>query len=349
MDLMITFVLLGLLLGAIEAQDMSLDQLQVQLQSQRDLEEKLVWLQLKLSEDLYKDKLIKSLKEANELLVNKNCTNERCNESELNLQHQIAQLQSTAEILKIMVDNNNNNQPSPSNIIENQLQLCRSQLMKPSANPIGETTPRIEIAKPTSCIPFGYYTGIKTLHLPGISPFRVMCDGQTAGPGWTLIQRRIDGSEDFYRNWADYRNGFGNMDKEFFLGLENIYHLTNYQRYELYTFIEAFNGSIHWARHNNFYIGSEVEKYKLKSLGEVNGTTNMLSKHLNFEFSTYDRNSFENMSYVNHGGFWYTEKYQGCNPNGRYYKTAVNRTDDLHWQDSSSNKAIRMLIRPYMG
>ncbi|XP_030563991.1 ficolin-2-like [Drosophila novamexicana] len=343
MDLMITLVMSGLLLGAIKAQDMSLDQLNVQLQYQRDLEEKLVLLQLKQSEDLHKDNLIKSLNEANELLLKKSCINEKCNESELNLQHQIAQLQSTAEILKIMVENKNQ-------LIENQLQLCRSQLVKPSVNLIGETTPRIEIPKPTSCIPFGYYTGIKTLFLPGIKPFRVLCDGQTAGPGWIVIQRRYDGSEDFYRNWADYRNGFGNLEKEFFLGLENIYHLTNYQRYEFYAFIEAFNGVINWARYDNFYIGSEVEKYKLKGLGSMNGSTNNFNTHLYYEFSTYDReNHYDNRSYLNHGGFWYHGKTDGVNPNGRYYKNYVQRTDGLHWHDYNSNKVIKLLLRPYMG
>ena len=41
---------------------------------------------------------------------------------------------------------------------------------------------------------------------------------------WTIIfyvsvfQKRIDGSEDFYRGWNDYVNGFGKLDGEFWLG-----------------------------------------------------------------------------------------------------------------------------------
>ena len=39
--------------------------------------------------------------------------------------------------------------------------------------------------------------------------FNVFCDMKNGR--WTVFQRRMDGSEDFYRGWADYIAGFGNM------------------------------------------------------------------------------------------------------------------------------------------
>jgi len=42
---------------------------------------------------------------------------------------------------------------------------------------------------------------------------------ETAGGKWLVIQRRINGSVDFYRNWTDYVAGFGELEGEFWYGL----------------------------------------------------------------------------------------------------------------------------------
>ena len=60
----------------------------------------------------------------------------------------------------------------------------------------------------------------------GAGAFDVFCDQTTAGGGWTVFQKRLDGSVNFYRGRTDYKNGFGNLNGEFWLGLDKIHRLT---------------------------------------------------------------------------------------------------------------------------
>ena len=53
------------------------------------------------------------------------------------------------------------------------------------------------------------------------------------GGKWIVIQRRINDSVDFYLNWTDYVNGFGDLEGEFWYGLENIHCLTTRENVEL--------------------------------------------------------------------------------------------------------------------
>jgi len=38
-----------------------------------------------------------------------------------------------------------------------------------------------------------------------------------------VVQRRMDGSEDFFRSWNDYVSGFGDLNGEFWLGWSATY------------------------------------------------------------------------------------------------------------------------------
>eukprot|EP00731_Ephydatia_muelleri_P016444 Em0009g868a len=68
-------------------------------------------------------------------------------------------------------------------------------------------------------------SGVYTIR-PSKQAFKVYCDMSTDNGGGTVFQRRKDGSVDFYRNWDQYVNGFGNLNGEIWLGLRHINEIT---------------------------------------------------------------------------------------------------------------------------
>ena len=85
-----------------------------------------------------------------------------------------------------------------------------------------------------------------------------------------MFQKRLDGSVDFYLDWAEYKRGFGNLTGEFWLGLDRIHRLSNIRSYKLRVDLEDFTGNTYYAEYDLFKIASEGEKYKL-SLGSYSG------------------------------------------------------------------------------
>ena len=113
-------------------------------------------------------------------------------------------------------------------------------------------------------------SGVYTIDPDGLGAFDVFCDQTTAGGGWTVFQKRLDGSVDFYRGWADYRRGFGNLNGEFWLGLDKLHRLTNSGRYKLRVDLEDTARKTAYAEYDMFSITSERTKYQL-SLGTYSG------------------------------------------------------------------------------
>lgn len=141
----------------------------------------------------------------------------------------------------------------------------------------------------------------------------VECDAHTEGGDWIVIQRRHDGSVDFYRTWTEYKIGFGNINGEFFIGLDRLYALTNFNGpQELMIIMEnATNSFVGVAKYDSFIIGNETEKYMLKALGRYSGNiTDSLRYALGVMFSTKDQdNDMDDTgscadNYM--GAWWYT-------------------------------------------
>ena len=83
-----------------------------------------------------------------------------------------------------------------------------------------------------------------------------------------VIQRRFDGSEDFYRNWADYKAGFGDPSGEFWFGNENLHQLTKDGNYRLRIELVE-DGTVAVVEYGTFIIGDEMSKYTLTVDGYV--------------------------------------------------------------------------------
>ncbi|XP_034106327.1 fibrinogen-like protein 1 isoform X2 [Drosophila albomicans] len=198
---------------------------------------------------------------------------------------------------------------------------------------------------PSSCLPFGEHPGVHEIKVSGVGFFEVLCDSQLAGPGWIVIQQRIGGKENFTRDWATYRKGFGSLDSDFFLGLEKMYRLTSQQQYELYIHLVAENGSIFYARYDDFKISDEDHGYAL-SLGKFRGNIeNAMRESENRKFRTFDEGyqHYSGNCAVWHGsGWWYNDCFKG-HLNGLYGR-------DLEWYTETGTinklKEAKMLIRP---
>ena len=98
----------------------------------------------------------------------------------------------------------------------------------------------------------------------------MFCDQTTDGGGWRVFPKRTGGSVDFYPDWDDYKNGFGDLNGEFWLGLDKIYRLTNSDTFKLRVDLEEWPGETRFAEYTPFAISNEANKYKL-SVGSYSG------------------------------------------------------------------------------
>ncbi|XP_051861848.1 fibrinogen-like protein 1 isoform X1 [Drosophila albomicans] len=197
---------------------------------------------------------------------------------------------------------------------------------------------------PSSCLPFGDHPGVHEIEVSGVGSFDVLCDSQLAGPGWIVIQQRIDGKENFTRDWASYRKGFGSLDSDFFLGLEKMYRLTSQQQYELYIHLVAENGNSFYARYDDFKISDEDHGYSL-SLGEYKGNIrDVMRYNENMKFTTFDRDNdlySRNCAVFSDNSGWWYNKCSSINLNGLYGAS-------LEWwtgTEAIKLKEAKMLIR----
>ena len=86
---------------------------------------------------------------------------------------------------------------------------------------------------------------------------------QTDLGGWTVFQRRQDGSENFTRRWSDYKDGFGDLNGEFWLGLDKIHRLSKSGQNVLRVDLMDFKGAQRNATYGKFSVADGSDKYRL--------------------------------------------------------------------------------------
>ena len=91
----------------------------------------------------------------------------------------------------------------------------------------------------------------------------MLCDTTTDGGGWTVFQRRLNGSLDFYRGWESYKNGFGDLNGEFWLGNDNLHRLTAADDVILRVDLEDFDGNTAYAEYTTLKVANEADKYRI--------------------------------------------------------------------------------------
>ena len=114
-------------------------------------------------------------------------------------------------------------------------------------------------------------SGVCIINPDGGEPVQVLCDMTTDGGGWTVFQRRLDGSVNFNRGWNIYKKGFGYLDGEFWRGNDNLHRLTTADNVTLRVDLEDFDGNITYAEYTTFKVANESDKYRIL-VGGYRGT-----------------------------------------------------------------------------
>ncbi|XP_071837330.1 uncharacterized protein [Apostichopus japonicus] len=183
-------------------------------------------------------------------------------------------------------------------------------------------------------------------------PFQVTCD-VTDGGGWLVFQRRVDSSVDFFLYWDDYKDGFGDIDRNFWLGNDKLAALTSQTQYELRIDFVSKSGEHYYAKYSSFSVGNEGTNYLLSVSGYDSSSTvgyDAMRYHNGAEFSTQDEDN-DGYSYYDYADYfssawWYDYYYYYyCDLNAPYTGSFT-----IYWYNFPGGyyniKSTEMKIRP---
>ena len=154
---------------------------------------------------------------------------------------------------------------------------------------------------------------------------QVYCDHTTDGGGWTVLQRRLDGSENFFRNWTVFKQGFGKIQKEHWIGNENIYLLTAQAYFKgsevRFDMMVKGESKKRWAKYSRFSVSHEHTGFMVHASGFTGDVVDHFSYHNGMRFTTYDRDhdtyAPANCAVYSFGAWWH-KSCNNVNLNGQY-------------------------------
>ncbi|XP_033169862.1 ryncolin-2 isoform X2 [Drosophila mauritiana] len=171
---------------------------------------------------------------------------------------------------------------------------------------------------------------------PDAEPFFASCDQKVRDGGWMVIAFRFDGSEDFNKDWQNYKAGFGALSSEFFIGLDKLHSLTNSEHHELLIIMKKKSGE---------------ERFALGDAGDS------LRYHAGKKFTTFDQDNDDNgqnCARTHAGAWWYGRECFESNLFGTFqskYGQEIGYFKGILWKSflpgpTGSLSYVRMLIRP---
>ncbi|XP_049427962.1 fibrinogen gamma chain [Epinephelus fuscoguttatus] len=173
--------------------------------------------------------------------------------------------------------------------------------------------------------------------------FLVYCEIDSFGRGFTVIQRRRDGSVDFNKDWVQYREGFGYLSPddttEFWLGNEKIHLLTAATTIPTVLRIELvdWDGNKRYADYNMFRVGPEIDSYRMTygyyfggDAGDAfdgfdfgdDPSDKFFTAHNGMQFSTHDKDNdkYDGNCAQQDGSGWWMNRCHAAHLNGKYYQ-----------------------------
>ena len=162
---------------------------------------------------------------------------------------------------------------------------------------------------------------------------------ETESKGFIVVQRRVDASLSFgKRSWIQYKNSFGNLEGNYWIGLEKLHAIAAPRRGAMLRVDvrhQSEPNTTYNAKYSTFEVGNEADGYRLKIGGYQGNAGDSFAVHNGMKFSTFDKDNdlaFTNCGSYHNGGWWHYDCFSnGCFLNGVY----PNASPDPNYQQIS--------------